>query len=236
MSEITNSKDDFASELKNSINLLPIEELKDIHNPDILVNYLQDLNKIYKENLENQHLLEKSDSRLNEDVSLVLKKIKTIEEEMTKKKESLNKNKITLNGKQNNRRISFFESLQYNDEKEIILKKNNILSEEIKNLESSKKQSVNSYHNFRNLTKVNFSERNSEIIILITKTLEILKTKNLENISEERFIIIEKSIEISDFLFPEFKINQGKEYHNNLLIYLGLSIPLLFISCYFRRF
>ena len=236
MSEIANSKDDFILELKNGINLPPIDELKDIHNPDLLVNYLQDLNKIYEENEEDQYFLEKADSRLNEDVSLAEKKIKTIEKEITKKKESLNKNKITLNSKQNKRRISFFESLQYDDEKEIILKKNNILSEEIKNLESSKKKSDNSYHNFRNLTKVNFSERNSEIIILITNILEILKTKNLENISKERFIIIEKSIEISDFLFPEFKMNQRKKYHNNLLIYLGLSIPLLFISCYFRRF
>ena len=30
--------------VKNSINMLPIEELKDIHNPDLLVKYLQDLN------------------------------------------------------------------------------------------------------------------------------------------------------------------------------------------------
>lgn len=236
MSEIANSKDDFILELKNSINLPPIEELKDIHNPDILVNYLQDLNKIYEENVEDQHFLEKADTRLNEDVSLVEKKIKTIEEEINKKKESLNKNKITLNSKQNNRLGGFFERLQYDDEKEMIQKKNKVLSEEIENLESFKKESNNSYQNFRNLTKVNFDEKKSKLIILITKILEILRTKNLEDISKEKFIIIEKSIEISDFLFPEYKMNQRKKNYDNLLIYLGLSIPLLFISYYFRKF
>ena len=74
MSEITNSRDDFTLELENSIKIPSIEELKDTYNPDILINYLQDLNRIYEKNSENQHFLEKADSRLNEDVSLVEKK------------------------------------------------------------------------------------------------------------------------------------------------------------------
>lgn len=236
MSEITNSRDDFTLELENSIKIPSIEELKDTYNPDILINYLQDLNRIYEKNSENQLFLEKADLKLNEDVSLVQKKIKTIEEEINKKKESLNKNKITLNTKQNNRLGGFFERLQYDDEKEMIQKKNNLLNEEIENLELLKKQSNNSYQNFRNLTKVNFDEKKSKLIILITKILEILMTKNLENISKEKFIIIEKSIEISDFFFPENKMNQRKKNYNSLLIYLGFSIPLLIISYYFRKF
>ena len=236
MSESVDSKDNSTLELENSINMLPIEELKDIHNPDLLVKYLQDLNKIYEHNLEKRFFLEKAQLILSEDISLVQKKIKTIEGEITKKKENLSKNIITLKDKKNNRRRSFFENLQQDNEKEILLKKNNILTEEIKNLELSKKQSVNSNHNFCDLTMVNFDKKNSEIIILIKKILEILKNEKIGNISRDNYLIIEKSIEISDFTFLEYKITYSPRKQNHMLLYLGISIPLLFFSYYYKLF
>ena len=202
MSENPNSKDDFTSKLENSINMTIIEELKDINNPDILVSHLRNLNKIYEDNLEKQHFFKSTQSLLNEEASLVLKKIKTIEEKITKKKEELNENKTRLNHKEKQRR-SFFESLQQDNEKEIILKKNSILTEEIENLELSKKQSDNSNHNFSNLTTIDFDKKKSDIIILITKILELLNNEKLENISRYNYLIIDKSIEISDFTIPE---------------------------------
>lgn len=202
MSENPNSKDDFTSKLENSINMTIIEELKDINNPDILVSHLRNLNKIYEDNLEKQHFFKSTQSLLNEEASLVLKKIKTIEEKITKKKEELNENKTRLNHKEKQRR-SFFESLQQDNEKEIILKKNSILTEEIENLELSKKQSDNSNHNFSNLTTIDFDKKKSDIIILITKILELLKNEKLENISRYNYLIIDKSIEISEFTIPE---------------------------------
>lgn len=202
MSENPNSKDDFRSNLENSINMTIIEELKDINNPDILVSHLRNLNKIYEDNLEKQHFFKSTQSLLNEEASLILKKIKTVEEKITKKKEELNENKTRLNHKEKQRR-SFFESLQQDNEKEIILKKNSILTEEIKNLELSKKQSDNSNHNFSNLTTIDFDKKKSDIIILITKILELLKNEKLENISRYNYLIIDKSIEISEFTIPE---------------------------------
>ncbi len=230
MPENKDYESDLPTKFEN-IDMLIKEDYQNVTNPNTLISYLRLIDKSYEKNLEDQHFFEKTRSVLNEELSLVEKKIQTFEKAITQKKKEQDNNINILNNKKKTHRTSFFDILQQDNEKEVILKKNNVLSEEIKNLELSKKKSENSKHNLCDFKRLDFDKKKSELITVIKKIVLCLQDLNLEDISENDYQIIYKSIKRTDLTFPEYRINQSKKYRDHILIYFGLSIPIVVISC-----
>ena len=85
MPENKDYESDLPTKFEN-IDMLIKEDYQNVTNPNTLISYLRLIDKSYEKNLEDQHFFEKTRSVLNEELSLVEKKIQTFEKAITQKK------------------------------------------------------------------------------------------------------------------------------------------------------
>ena len=229
-----NSKEDLVILLEqwqeNPENFLNDSENENIEEPT-LINYLENINLLYHKNIEKQQIFEGLQLNLDEDIEIINKKMEVYEDKISGNKQKIDKLTIRLNNDKG-RLKSFFERLQEDNDQEVSQKKIKFLESEIEELNKVKKKIDQSKDTFIQLENIDYSQRNKNLIIIMTQILKRLETVKFDNLSRNEINTIKQSMTLSDSISNQSISNN---FYSYIIKYLSLFIPMLGIFIYYNK-
>lgn len=218
---------------ENPENFLNELENKNIDYPT-LVKYLDSINSLYNNNLEQQKIFEELQSNLDENIQIINKKREVYEDKISGNKQKIDE--LINESKIDKGKIKgFFERLQESNVQEVSQKKIKFLESEIEELNKVKKKIDQSKDTFLHLENKDQVQKNKNLSIIMTKILKRLETVKLDNLSRNDINIIKQSITLSDSSSPNPSTSSSSFSFLNIPLYLSLSISVVSVLVYFLK-